>query len=975
MKCPQCGIDVPDSTRFCSECGSPLLSGDARGMTKTIKASYAQLLPGEKIAGKYKILEKLGEGGMGVVYKALDVRLQREVALKFLSPHLTRDNEARERFIHEARAASALDHSNICTIHEIDETDDGWMFIVMTHYQGETLRARVKRGPLTLENALNIARQIAEGLVRAHGKGIIHRDIKSANVIITNEEAVKIVDFGLAKLMGVTQITKAGTTMGTVAYMSPEQARGDTADHRADIWALGVVLYEMVTGSLPFKGEREETIIYSILNDDPVPLTSLLPDIPVELEKIIARSLQKNPKSRYQHVREFLSDLHSVYTALDMTPDWRISKGPWLRRRKWLASPVFWVSGAVAVCGLIALFLFFTSKGIPFQERDWIVITDFDNQTGDNVFDNSLNTALRVNIQQSRYVNVFPASRVRETLQRMGKEAQEVLTEEVAGEVAQRESIKAVLSCKIDQVGEVYSLTASIIDPMTQMTHKTENAQARGKDQVLDALDNLVGKIRKDLGESLREIKEQRVMLPRATTSSLEALKLFADGEDAWGKRRDDEAVVMFTKALELDPEFAMAHAQLGTIYYWGGNRVDGEKHFTAAMAQIDRLTERERLLIQAWIPAYRGNRDEATLKYKLYLRRYPDDSRAWHNLAHNYLMLKRYDESIEAFNRHLELYPTSASAFINLATCYTSTGRYELAVGNYKKGFDLNPQFLKVKNLNSEYGFTLVAMGDMEKAKEAFSLLLKGDESQQASGHRHMAMLFMYQGMFSQAEQQLNEAIRLNNTLGNGLSEYRDRIFQVTAYRNQGMQGKAVQELAKALEIRLSTNIGPWWLQLAAKIYARMGMVAEAEAVFKEISSLTNKENRTDRAIVNILQGELALAKGKPAEAVEFLERAYLLREDNYVLESVANAYYQMKDLEKAVVKYQGIVDRIDLGWEAQDCWVLAHYHLGKIYAEKKEIEKALSHLEHFVNLWRDGNQDLPALRDAKFMIKTLQQ
>lgn len=973
MKCPQCGIDVPDSTRFCSQCGSPLLSGDARSMTETVKASYTQLLPGDKIAAKYTILEKLGEGGMGVVYKALDVRLQREVALKFLSPHLTRDSEARERFIHEARAASALDHSNICTIHEIDETDDGLMFIAMAHYQGETLRARIKRGPLIMENALDVARQIAEGLARAHGKGIIHRDIKSANVIINNEEVVKIVDFGLAKLMGMTQITKAGTTMGTVAYMSPEQARGDAADHRADIWALGVVLYEMVTGSLPFKGEREETIIYSILNEDPVPVSSLLPDIPVELEKIIARTLQKNPQSRYQHVREFLADLHGIYTVLDITPDWRISRGPWLRRRKWLVSPVFWVFAALIVCGLVAWLLFFPSGEIPFQERDWIVITDFDNQTGDDVFDKSLNTALRVNIQQSRYINVFPASRVKETLQRMGREEQGSLTEEVAGEVALREGLKAVLSCKIDQVGEVYNLTSSIIDPTTQVALRTEDAQALSKDRVLAALDDLAGQIRKDLGESLKDIQDQRVRLPEATTSSLEALKLYAEGVFARGQRHDDEAVALLNQALELDPEFAMANAQLGAIYYWGGHRVDGDKHFSKALELLDRLTERERLTIEAWIPAYRGNRDEATIKYKVYLRKYPDDTRAWHNLAHNYLMLHRFDEAIEAFNRHLELYPTSASAFINLATCYTATDRFELAIENYKKGFELNPQYLKVKNLNSEYGFTLVAMGDLEKAEEVFNLLLEGDESLQAGGHRHMALLNMYQGKFSRAEQQLNEAIRLNNTLGNTLSEYRDRIFLVTAHRNRGLKRKAVEELATALEIRKRSNIGPWWLQLAAKIYARMGMPAEAEALFEEVSSQVNEENRTDRATMNLLQGEIALARGKAAEAVEYMERAYLLREDIYVLESVAYAYAQMRDLDKAVEKYSGIIGNVDLGWESQDCWVQAHYQLGKIYTENEEPEKALRHLERFVELWKDGEPDLPALKDARIKIKAL--
>ncbi|MGB2907787.1 MAG: protein kinase, partial [Candidatus Aminicenantaceae bacterium] len=424
MKCPHCASDVPDNTRFCSLCGSPLLSGDAHTYTETIKAAYQQLRPDDMIAGKYRIVEKLGEGGMGVVYKALDVRLQREVALKFLSPHLTRDSESRERFIHEARTASALDHSNLCTIHEIDETEEGWMFIAMTHYPGETLKARIKRGPLNLEKALDIARQIADGLSRAHGKGIIHRDVKSANVIITNEEVVKIVDFGLAKLMGMTQITKAGTTMGTVAYMSPEQARGSAVDHRADIWALGVVLYEMLTGSLPFKGEREETIMYSILNEDPAPVTDLLPDIPVELEKIITRALAKNPQSRFQHVRDFLVDLHAAYTALEITPDWRISRSTGIRPRKWVMSPVLWISAVIVVCGFMAWLLFFPSRNIPFQERDWIVIADFANQTGDDVFDKSLDTALRINIQQSRYVNVFPPARVQEILQRMGRAEQ-----------------------------------------------------------------------------------------------------------------------------------------------------------------------------------------------------------------------------------------------------------------------------------------------------------------------------------------------------------------------------------------------------------------------------------------------------------------------------------------------------------------------------------------------------------------------
>jgi serine/threonine protein kinase/tetratricopeptide (TPR) repeat protein len=975
MKCPHCQFENPDNTRFCGNCASLLHADGTISETKTIQTTFKDLLPGSMVAEKYRIVEKLGEGGMGVVYRAEDTRLQRSVALKFLSPHLTREKEARERFVQEARAASGLDHANICTIHEIGETPEGWLFIVMPYYQGETLRDRIKRGPLKLEDALDIARQLAEGLARAHGKGIVHRDVKSANVIITNEDVVKIVDFGLAKLMGGTQITKAGTTLGTAAYMSPEQAKGDTVDHRTDIWSLGVVLYEMMTGQLPFRGEREQSVVYSILNEEPVPVSSLLPDIPVELEKILSKALTKNPRSRYQHIRDFLADLHEAYGAMDLKPGWKIPLSSKLRQRKWLTSPVFWAATLVVVAGgILGLVLSSRSGGVPFQERDWVLITDFDNQTGDGIFDKSLNTALTVNLQQSRYVNVFPPARVKETLQRMDKTGTESLTEELAREVAQREGIKAVVSCRINQVGDVYNLTASIIEPGSQVSLKTEALQAKGKDKVLDALDDLSGRIRKDLGESLKDIRAERVILPRATTASLEALKAYAEGVYARGQRQDSEATALLEKAIELDPDFAMAHSELGAIYYWASDRIKGEEHFARALALLDRLTEREKLLIQATVAAYRGDRDEAALKYKLYLRKYPDDSRAWHSLGHNYLMLKRYDEAIDAFNRCLAIYPAAASAFINIATCYTATDRFQLAIENYQKAFELNPEFIKVKNLNSEYGFTYVAMGEATKAEEVFNKLLEGDESLQATGHRHLALLYMYEGKYSKAIDQLEEAARLNNTLDFGLSEYRDRLFLAAAYGNKGMTAALVNELSAALEIRRKIYVAPWWLQLAGKMFVRQGKLKEAESLLNEISPQINEKSRDDRATLNILRGEIELAKGNFDEAVDLLEKAYTLREDNYVLESVAHAYHKKGDLDKAIEKYTRIVERIDLGWEAQECWVLAHYQLGKIYQEKKRSDKALLYYQRFLEIWKDADSGLPTLEDAQRRMKTLQ-
>ncbi|MBL7075535.1 protein kinase, partial [candidate division KSB1 bacterium] len=271
-----------------------------------------------KTISHYKILEKLGEGGMGVVYKAEDIKLKRTVALKFLPPELTRDEETKERFIHEAQAASALQHNNVSTIHEIDETDEGQMFICMDYYEGETLKDKIKHGPLKIEEALNIAVQVAKGLEKAHEQGIVHRDIKPANIMITNDGVVKIVDFGLAKLAGQTGLTRNDTTMGTVSYMSPEQTRGEGVDHRTDIWSLGVVLYEMITGQLPFKGEYEQAVIYSILNEDPEPVKALRTGIPMELERILNKALLKNAGERYQLVDKMLDDMRWLQKSLEI---------------------------------------------------------------------------------------------------------------------------------------------------------------------------------------------------------------------------------------------------------------------------------------------------------------------------------------------------------------------------------------------------------------------------------------------------------------------------------------------------------------------------------------------------------------------------------------------------------------------------------------------------------------------------------
>ena len=349
MKCPKCNSENPDDTRFCGNCTTPLHPSEeiSASLTETLHTPKRELMIGSMFAGKYKIIEELGKGGMGIVYKAEDTKLKRAVALKFLPPDLIRDSEVKERFVQEAQAASALEHNNICTIHEIDETKDGQMFICMSYYEGETLKRKIENGPLMLEEAIEIAIQVAQGLAKAHKTHIIHRDIKPANIMITDDGVVKIVDFGLAKLAGQTRLTQTGTTMGTIAYMSPEQSRGEAVDHRTDIWSLGLVLYEMLTGQLPFKGEYEQAVVYSILNEEPERVTSLRSEAPLELEQIIKKAMRKNSEKRYSQVDEIISSLRSLKKKLEsLRPEKSEAEVRLIRKKR------LYIYGAITILAL-----------------------------------------------------------------------------------------------------------------------------------------------------------------------------------------------------------------------------------------------------------------------------------------------------------------------------------------------------------------------------------------------------------------------------------------------------------------------------------------------------------------------------------------------------------------------------------------------------------------------------------------------
>jgi serine/threonine protein kinase/lipopolysaccharide biosynthesis regulator YciM len=941
----------------------------------------------------YKILSKLGEGGMGVVYEAEDIRLRRMVAVKVLPPDLTRDSDAKERFLQEARAPSMLDHRNICTIHEVDETEDGQMFIVMARYEGQTVKQEIERGPLGLEQAVKITEQVAEGLRDAHEKGIIHRDIKPANIMVTDAGQAKIMDFGVAKLAAQKTEFKAGATWGTVVYMSPEQVRGEEVDRRTDIWSVGVVLYEMLTGQWPFKGDYEQAVMYSILNEEPEPLTSLRSDVPAELESIVMKAMSKDPDQRYQNMEAMLAHLGRLREASA------------------------------------------TAERLGFVEPRRIAVISFENQTGDAAYDylqRAIPNLLITSLEHSGYLLVTTWERMRDLAKQLGKQEQETIDSDLGFELCRADRIDTIVLGSFVKAGNVFATDVKVLDVETKKLIKSASSKGDGEESILNSqIDDLSKAISRSVGVSTEKIEARGLRIADAATASMDAYNWFLKGREQLEKIYNDEARQSLEKAIECDPTFAVAHLYLS----WAHGRLQNTRARDEAIERAkvcsERATDKEKLYIEAsYARTIEKDEEKRFRVLKQMARKYPKEKRIHHFLASDYRRRKLFYQAVEEYKRVLELDPNFGWAMNELAYMYADAGDFEKAREYFERYASVSPGDANPIDSMGELYFRMGRLDDaIDKYKEvleikpdfyyayweiAYVSALKEDHPEamrwaekfvnmapspgiQAEGYQWKGFYECWRGRSKSALAEIQKAKDLAVAEGDELWNAQTEMLKGWIYYDTEQLELSKKAFGDCLVLftRNQSERGPGLKAIynysLGLVDLKEGRIDSARSRLDEIKSLIPEiESPTfvDAMLCRYdeLYGEVLLAEGDVEKAITVCEKAptwktpYLSSRDGmlaynlpFMRDTLARAYERKGKLDKAIAEYERLTTAVSENKDPRLIHPRYHYRLAKLYEQTDCLEEARRRYGKLLYIWKGADPNQVDIDDAKARLARL--
>ncbi len=965
-----------------------------------------------KTISHYKILDKLGEGGMGIVYKAEDTKLERVVAIKFLPQHLTTDSTEKERFVHEAKAASALSHTNVTTIYEIDEFE-GQTFIVMEYCEGQTLRKIVEKETLSIKKVLDIAVQICEGLTIAYEKGIVHRDIKSDNIMLTPRGQVKIMDFGLAKLKGATRLTQSRSTLGTASYMSPEQAQREEVDHRSDIFSFGVVLYELLTGQLPFQGDHEAAVLHAIISEEPLPVARFNNKVSAKLQDVVDKAMAKEKEERYQHIDDVLADLRREKKSLEYVKTTQIPPEAIPPKPKKTLLPFIVPASIIFVLVLLFLILKpFQLQIVPEKkavaEENTLAIMYFENlveRDDPERLGEIVTNLLITDLSESQYMNVVSSQRLYDILKLLGREGEKVIDRGVATEVATKARAKWMLLGSILQVEPELILTSQLVDVASGKVAASQRIDGEAGEKIFSMVDKLTVEIKNDLSLPAAAQNEPDRPVAEVTTHSPEAYRYYLEGVDYGWKFYSAEAQESLEKALELDSTFVMA-------YYWLAGLRSGDERdrlMDRALAYLDNTSEKEKHYVKGQKAFFSGDYAEAIKECQQIVEHYPDEKEAfwtmgyiyderlqqteeairnyskaveidplykiaYNSLAYSYNEIGNFEKSIWAINKYISLAPDEANPYDSRGDLYAYNGKLYQAIESYRKALEIKPDFyMSLPKLGHMYLFKREYAKAESCYKELASSSKKGTRSQ---GRTYLALIPLYQGKLDEALRVLDAGITADRMEEAKAWQLEKHFRKATIYREKKNLDLALEETQKAMEI--SGEVYPQTPASHWEYYVRLLTENNEIAKAEEAANAFRKDiEEKDPSLMYFhwyTLGFIEWSKGNTEVALTQFEKLAQATPDFWAHFTLAEAYLESDRLGEAVAEFEKVLSRYDSNRALCALRsVKAHYLLGLAYEKSGWNKKAIDKYEEFLDIWKDADPGIPEVEDAKQRLKAL--